>query len=295
MDKRKSIYLLQIKDWLFISLGIILYLIGYVCFQLPYHFTPGGVAGIAAAVFYCTNIPVQYTFLALNAILLVFALKELGLKFLINTIYAVLFMSLMMAVIQNLIMKPDGTLPLFLGDQKFMACVIAAVLNGIGLGIVFLNNGSTGGTDIIAAIVNKYRDVSLGKIIMLADLLIISSSYLIFHSIELLLYGYCMMTVEMFTLDYSMTSVRQSVQFLIISKKYEEIATKIAKTGRGVTMLDGEGWYTKMPTKVLIVLCRRRESTRIFRIIRHADSAAFVSQGKVTGVFGEGFDRIKGK
>ena len=285
----------QIKDLLFISFGILLYVTGYVCFQLPYHFTTGGVAGIAAVVFYSTGIPVQYTFLALNVLLLILALKVLGVKFMLNTIYAVLFMAMLMALMQDWVKNPDGTFPQLLGDQKFMSCVIAAVIEGLGLGVVFLNNGSTGGTDIIAAIVNKYRDVSLGRMIMLSDLLIISSSYLVFHSIELLLFGYCTMVIEMFALDNSMIAVRQSVQFLIFSKKYDQIATKIAKTGRGVTMLNGEGWYTKQPQKVLVVLCRRSESTRIFRIIRHIDPRAFVSQGKVAGVFGEGFDKMKGK
>ena len=183
----------QIKDLLFISFGILLYVTGYVCFQLPYHFTTGGVAGIAAVVFYSTGIPVQYTFLSLNVILLILALKVLGVKFMLNTIYAVLFMAMLMALMQDWVKNPDGTFPQLLGDQKFMSCVIAAVIEGLGLGVVFLNNGSTGGTDIIAAIVNKYRDVSLGRMIMLSDLLIISSSYLVFHSIELLLFGYCTM------------------------------------------------------------------------------------------------------
>ena len=176
-----------------------------------------------------------------------------------------------------------------------MACIFGAVLEGLGLGVVFLNNGSTGGTDIIAACINKYRDMSLGQLIMLADIFIISSNYLVFKSIELLLFGYCTIIVEAVALDYSMNAVRQSIQFMIFSQKYDEIATEIAKTGRGVTVLDGEGWYTKHARKVLVVLCRRRESTRIFRIIRSIDPGAFVSQAKVSGVFGEGFDRMKGK
>jgi uncharacterized membrane-anchored protein YitT (DUF2179 family) len=288
-------YLRQGKDLFFISCGVMLYVLGYVCFQLPYHISTGGIAGIAALVFYATGFPVQYTFLACNVLLLILALKILGWKFMVNTIYAVIFMSLMMGVMQDLIRLPDNTFPQILGDQRFMSCVIGAVLEGLGLGVVFLNNGSTGGTDIIAAIVNKYRDISLGKMILLADIIIISSSYLIFHSVELLLFGYCTMIIETSALDYSMGAVRQSVQFMIFSQKYEAIAAEIAKTGRGVTVLDGEGWYTHKSRKVLVVLCRRRESQHIFRIIRHIDPDSFVSQGKVAGVFGNGFDRMKGK
>ncbi|MBQ8098790.1 MAG: YitT family protein [Bacteroidaceae bacterium] len=289
-------YLRQGKDLLFMSFGILLYVTGFVCFQLPYQITTGGVAGLGAVIFYATGFPAQYTFFLLNVILLLIALRILGVKFMLNTIYAVIFMTILMGVMQDLVRNPeDGSFPQILGDQRFMACVIGAVLEGLGLGVVFLNNGSTGGTDIVAAVVNKYRDVSLGQIIMLADVVIISSSYLQFHSIELLLFGYCTMIIEAFALDYSMNAVRQSVQFMIFSQKYDEIATEIAKTGRGVTVLDGEGWYTKKARKVLVVLCRRRESTHIFRIIRTIDPSAFVSQGKVAGVFGEGFDKIKGK
>ena len=289
-------YLRQGKDLLFMSFGILLYVTGFVCFQLPYQITTGGVAGLGAVIFYATGFPAQYTFFLLNVILLLIALRILGVKFMLNTIYAVIFMTILMGVMQDLVRNPeDGSFPQILGYQRFMACVIGAVLEGLGLGVVFLNNGSTGGTDIVAAVVNKYRDVSLGQIIMLADVVIISSSYLQFHSIELLLFGYCTMIIEAFALDYSMNAVRQSVQFMIFSQKYDEIATEIAKTGRGVTVLDGEGWYTKKARKVLVVLCRRRESTHIFRIIRTIDPSAFVSQGKVAGVFGEGFDKIKGK
>lgn len=295
MNPQTKLYLLQVRDLLLISLGVVLYSTGYVCFQLPYSITPGGVAGIAAIVFYATGFPAQYTYLALNIVLILIALKILGFKFMMNTIYAVLFMTFMIGSLQSLIATPDGNLPQVLGDQSFMSCVLGAVLEGIGLGVVFLNNGSTGGTDIIAAIVNKYRDMSLGQIIMMTDLLIISSNFLIFNSVELLLYGYCSLVICTGMLDYTMNSVRQSVQFMIFSNKYEEIATEIAKTGRGVTLLDSEGWYTRQKHKVLVVLARRRESTHIFRIIRTIDPNAFVSQAKVAGVFGQGFDKMKGK
>lgn len=295
MNSRVMNYLLHGKDLLLISFGILLYVIGFTYFQLPYHITTGGTTGLGAVIFYATGFPVQYTYFIINVFLIIVALKVLGIKFMANTIYAVLFMTFLIGFMQDMVKQPDGTFPMILGNQSFMSCVIGAVLEGLGLGVVFLNNGSTGGTDIIAAIVNKYRDVSLGQIIMFIDLLIVSSNYLVFHNIELLLFGYCTVIIETATLDYSMTAVRQSMQFMIFSQKYDEIATQIAKTGRGVTVLDGEGWYTKHPCKVLVVLCRRRESTRIFRIIRSIDPNAFVSQGKVAGVFGEGFDRIKGK
>ncbi|MDY5773549.1 MAG: YitT family protein [Bacteroidaceae bacterium] len=295
MNAKTYPFLQHGKDLLLISFGILLYVTGFVCFQLPYHITTGGVAGLGAVIFYSTGFPTQYTYLAFNIVLIGIALKVLGFKFMINTIYGVIFMTFLLGFMQDLMIQPDGSFPLILGNQSFMACIFGAVLEGLGLGVVFLNNGSTGGTDIIAACINKYRDMSLGQLIMLADIFIISSNYLVFKSIELLLFGYCTIIVEAVALDYSMNAVRQSIQFMIFSQKYDEIATEIAKTGRGVTVLDGEGWYTKHARKVLVVLCRRRESTRIFRIIRSIDPGAFVSQAKVSGVFGEGFDRMKGK
>ena len=295
MNAKTYPFLQHGKDLLLISFGILLYVTGFVCFQLPYHITTGGVAGLGAVIFYSTGFPTQYTYLAFNIVLIGIALKVLGFKFMINTIYGVIFMTFLLSFMQDLMIQPDGNFPLILGNQSFMACIFGAVLEGLGLGVVFLNNGSTGGTDIIAACINKYRDMSLGQLIMLADIFIISSNYLVFKSIELLLFGYCTIIVEAVALDYSMNAVRQSIQFMIFSQKYDEIATEIAKTGRGVSVLDGEGWYTKHARKVLVVLCRRRESTRIFRIIRSIDPGAFVSQAKVSGVFGEGFDRMKGK
>ena len=274
--------------------GIVIYVIGYVGFQLPYHITPGGVSGVSAIIYYATSFSPQYTYLIINVCLLVIALKLLGVKFLINTIFAVGFMTVAIGTAQEMMMV-NGEIPKLLGDQSFMACVIGAALEGVGLGVVFLNNGSTGGTDILAACINKFRDVSLGTILLVCDILVASSSYLVFHQIELLLYGYVSMIVETSMLDYIMNRMRQSVQFFIISQEHEAIAKAINDLGRGVTLLDACGWYSKNDMKVLMVMARRRESTHIFRIIKNIDSNAFVSQSKVVGVFGNGFDRIKAK
>ena len=284
-----------IHDFLFIMLGTLIYACGYVFFQLPYHLVPGGTAGAAALVFYATAIPVQYTYWAFNVILLMVALKFLGFKFLMNTICGVISLGSFMALLQ--VFAPINEVGKFvpLLDNMFMSCLIGAAFEGIGLAIVFINSGSTGGTDIIAAVVNKFRDVSLGQIILCTDVCIISTSYLIFHDINLLIYSYVTLIITTVTLDYVVNNRRQSVQFFIFSEKYDEIAREIASTGRGVTIVNGIGWYTKEERKVRIVLARRRESPFIFRVIKEADPNAFVSQSKVVGVFGNGFDRIKGK
>src|SRR5574344_123034 len=294
MESRTKKMLNQLHDFIFISVGIVCYVVGYSIFLLPYHITTGGVAGVASIFYFLNGFPPQYTYLIINVFLLVLALKILGVKFMMNTIYAVLFMTAAIGIGQDIVLA-HPSLQTVLGSQSFMACVLGAALEGVGLAVVFLNNGSTGGTDIIAACVNKYRDISLGQILLALDVLVVSSNFLVFHKLDLLLYGFCTMIIETFMLDYIMNSMRQSVQFLIISQRYNAIAKAINETGRGVTVLDGTGWYTQNSQKVLVVLARRRESTHLFRIIKRIDSNAFVSQSKVVGVFGNGFDKMKGK
>ena len=294
-----------VHDYALITFGLLCYAVGFTCFILPYQITTGAVAGIGALIFYATHgaFPAHYTFLIINSVLLIAAIKELGWRFCVKTIYAVLVLSAFMAVGKDLMQSVQGFplntehLPILLGDnQGFMACVIGSLLEGIGIGLVFLQGGSTGGTDIIAAIVNKYRDVTIGQMMIVLDIIIITSSlFTPVGNLTKLLFGYCTLLITNTTLDYVLNAGRQSVQFLIISRHYESIASAIEYYHRGVTVLDGHGWYSKQEQKVLVVLARRRESKDIFRIIKHTDPNAFVSQSKVIGVYGEGFDKVKVK
>lgn len=300
----------EVRDYLVITIGLLLYSIGFACFQLPYEITTGGLAGAGAVIFYACGFPVQYTFFIVNIILLAVAVKVLGWKFCVKTIYAVFMLTFLLGFVQEVMKylaetRPEAFhnainarsgLPFVVHDNIFMSCIIGAAVEGIGIGIVFLSNGSTGGTDIIATIINKYKDVTLGQMMMLCDLVIISSSiFLPTGSIDKLLYGYCTLIITNLMLDYVVDRGRQSVQFFIFSREYDAIAAAIVATGRGVTVLEGQGWYTRQERKVLVVLAKKRESTYIFRVIQGIDPAAFVSQSKVIGVFGEGFDRIKVK
>ena len=177
-----------------------------------------------------------------------------------------------------------------------MSLIIGCTFTGSALAIVFLNNGSTGGTDIVAAVVNKYHNISLGRVLVYVDLLIIGSTYPIFQDWRKIVFGLCTMVIENFVLDYVMNARRESVQFMIFTKKYQEIANAIGtEMGHGVTILDGHGWYTGQQMKVLCILAKKRESTEIFRLIKMIDPNAFVSQSSVIGVYGEGFDEMKVK
>jgi uncharacterized membrane-anchored protein YitT (DUF2179 family) len=288
----KTIILREFKDYLLITLGLVSYALGWTTFLLPYKVTTGGVTGIAAIIFYATGIPIQWSYFAINVVLLTFALKILGPKFSIKTIYAVFMLTFMLWFFQ----KITGTTQWLGPNQDFMACILGAALCGIGLGVVYVNNGSTGGTDIIAAVVTKYRDVTFGRMILYCDIFIIASCYFVFYDWKRVVFGYCTMAVMSYVLDMVVNSARRSVQFIIFSSHYQEIADSITHDcNRGVTILNGMGWYSKEPMNVICVLAKKSQSTQIFRLVKDIDPNAFVSQSDVIGVYGNGFDNIKVK
>lgn len=281
----------ETKDYLMIALGMVLYGIGWTLFLLPNDITTGGVPGIASIVYFATGFPVQYTYFAINLVLLLLSLKVLGFKFSVKTIFAVITLTLFLSVIQEV--AKGVTL---LQNQPFMACVLGASFCGSGIGIAFTSNGSTGGTDIIAAIINKYRDITLGRVMLVCDLIIISSSYFVLKDWEKVVYGFVTLYICSFVLDQVVNSARQSVQFFIISNEFEEIGRRINEyPHRGVTVINATGFYTGKEQKMMFVLAKKRESTVIFRLIKDCDPSAFVSQSAVIGVYGEGFDHIKVK
>ncbi len=291
----------EFRDYLFITLGLLLYTIGFTVFLLPYKIVTGGVTGISAIIFYATGFPIETSYLAINVALLVVALKILGFKFMMKTIYAIFMLAFMLMMGQELLPStPEGMPVQILGpDQAFMSLIIGCGFTGTSLAVVFSNNGSTGGTDIIAACVNKYYNFSLGQVLIMVDLCIIGSCMFIpefgdgLQRAHKVVFGLCTMAIENFVLDYIMNARRESVQFLIFSEKWQEIAYAIGtQMDHGVTILDGHGWYTGERRKVLCILAKKRESLEMFRLIKHIDPNAFVSQSAVIGVYGEGFEEI---
>lgn len=287
----------EAKDYLNITFGLCIYALAWAMFLLPYQITTGGVTGIAAIIYYATGIEIQVSYFAINAVFLGFALKILGPRFSVKTVYAIFMLTFVLWLFQFLLKDDAGNLPQLLGPgQDFMACVIGAGMIGLGIGLVFSANGSTGGTDIIAWIINKYRDVSLGRMMMYLDIIIISSCYFIFHDWRRVLFGFVVLFIMSIVIDHVINTNRQSVQFLIFSRKYNDIAEGIStKIDRGVTLLDGKGWYSKQDIKVVVVLAKKRQSEDIFRLIKDIDPDAFISQSNVVGVYGEGFDKLKVK
>ena len=307
MNINHKLIMKEVEDYFFITLGLVLYTIAFTVFLMPYQIVAGGVTGLSAIIYYATGFHLENTYIIINGILLLVALKILGFKFMLKTIFAIFALYFMLMFAQEIIPKQDNGLPIkLLGEgQDFMSMIIGCVITGIALATVFLHNGSTGGTDIIAASVNKYHNVSLGSVLITVDFCIIGSCMFFpqfgdyierAHKVIKVMFGFCVMALENFVLDYVMNARRESVQFLIFTRKWQEIANAIGtQMHHGVTILDGHGWYTGQEIKVLCILAKKNESIIIFRLIKMIDPNAFVSQSAVIGVYGEGFDEMKVK
>ncbi|WP_294789337.1 YitT family protein [Prevotella sp.] len=276
---------------MFIVFGILSYAVGYTAFILPERVVMGGVSGLSALIYYATNIPAGISIFVLNITLLIIAFSALTKQFVVRTIIGVLLISLFIGALQPFFQAyPIITA----GEDKFMHVLIGGMLSGAGLGIVFSHNGSTGGTDIITVLLTKHFNLSFGRAMQFIDCTIICSSYLLFHSMETIVYGVVFTLVASFVCDFVVNGSRQTVQFLIISKNYKEIADTInRRVNRGVTVIEGKGWYSKENVEMLVVLSRKYESQDIFAVIKQIDPQAVVSQTFCHGVFGEGFDKIK--
>lgn len=281
------------RTYAIIAFGLMVLAVAWTGFLLPHQISGSGVTGLGAIVFYATGIPMGYTFFGINIVLLIIALKMLGPRFGIKTIYGVVLSAIMLTVLQPLI-------PSAIVQDKFMSAIIGGILCGAGLGIVFTQGGSTGGTDILALVITKYRNTSPGRIILLCDVVIISSSYVILthlesaQRIETMVYGFVTMAIQAYTLDAILSGNKQSVQIFIISKHFEKVADEItSRMRRGVTVLDGTGWYSKETQKVIITTVRKHEATEVYRIIKSIDNTAFITVGNVMGVYGKGFEELK--
>ncbi len=290
-DFQKRPLFQEIQDYAIIAIGMVSYAIGWNLFLLPTNVTASGLPGISSIIYWATGIPVQVPYFVINTCLLIAALKILGRKFCAKTIFAVITLTALTSFCSQYMKDIQ-----LLQDQPLWAAILGAVFCGCGVGLGLSSGGSTGGTDIVATIVNKYRDISLGRVIMICDLFIISSSYFVVHDLEKVLYGYVVLYVQAFCIDQVVNSRRRSVQFFIISKKYIEIGKRInVDAQRGVTVVDASGFYSGQEVKMLFVLAKQRQSQTIFRLIEEIDPQAFVSQSAVIGVYGNGFDQIKHK
>jgi uncharacterized membrane-anchored protein YitT (DUF2179 family) len=276
-----------LKDYIIITFGLLMFSVSWTLFLLPAKITGGGISGLGATIFYASGIPIGLTYLVVNIFLILFALKVLGASFGIKTIFSIVALTIFFGVFQEVFTKP-------IINDMFLSTVLGGMIGGIGMGIVFTRGGSTGGTDIIAMVINKYRNISPGRVILYCDVIIIASSYIVFRSLEKLVYGYVTMWVVSYTIDTFLSGANQSAQMFIYSEKYSEIADFITEeASRGVTVMDGTGWYSKEPVRVVISVVKKSETSMIFRKIKEIDPNAFITMGSVMGVYGKGFDKLK--
>ena len=287
--KLKRIATNDIRDIFMIFVGMAIYSIGFCGFILPEKLVSGGLAGLTALIYYATDIPVAYSMYAINLILLGIALKVLGKQFVSRTIIGATFISFWIAIFQPLFPEP------IVHGQTFMNVVIGGLICGCGLGTCFAYNGTSGGTDIVAALIQKYRDLSMGRALLCADFCVIASSWFVFHDLEKIIYGLVLLILITSMSDFMITSTHQTLQFIIISKKWDEIADAInIHMHRGCTMLHGMGSYKRGEMNVLLVYCQKGERMTLIRLLWGIDKDAFLSQSNVA-VFGEGFRHVKRK
>ena len=305
----KTSFARTLRDYAMVTVGILLYVLGWSIFLVSNNLVGGGVTGLSAILQYATHgvIKIGYSYFVINVALIIAAVFVLGFGFGWKTIYATVLASVGLNVFQAII-PADFIQAIAIDNGKLMSTIMGGIMVGIGIGLTMVAGGSTGGTDIIALMVNKYRNVSPGRLILIMDVVVITSSMLVpsytpdgelmpfVGKVTTVVYGFILIVINSTVLDLVISGSRQSVQLFILSKNYAEIADAITHDlHRGVTVLDGKGWYTKQDTEVLMVLTRKSDLNLLLRYVKTIDPDAFLSVSSVTGVYGKGFDVIKKK
>lgn len=291
------------SDYFMILVGLAIYAVGFCAFILPHQIVVGGMAGLGTLVFFASHqtIPVAVTMYGVNILLILCGYKVLGRAFTTRTVFGATFLSIFIGAIEGFFVAND---PLI--QDTAMSIVLGGILCGLGIGTIYIHNGTSGGTDIVAAMVTKVSNVSVGRTMMIVDMSIVGLTFFlpfegdmnarIQSCVPRIIYGWVIIFIYSYITDMLINTNRQATQFIIFSSKWQEIADAVnQKAHRGVTVVDGQGWYSKQEVKMLMVWCRKIESVTIFRIIKSIDEQAFISQGNVNGVYGKGFDKMKVK
>ncbi len=279
----------EVKNYFMILIGLAIFAFGWTAFMIPNHLTGGGVSGIGAVLYFATEFPVGITAFVLNMLLVAIAWKILGPKFGVSTIICTFMLALFLSIGQSIFTEP------LVKDDIFMCAIIGAALAAFGVGIAINFGGNTGGTDIIAMMIGKYRNISYGRITLYSNIAIIGSSYFVPNgNIENLVYSMVVMFVYIYISDLVIEGYKQSFQFMVFSTKNQDIADKINKDlHRGASFLKGYGSFSKTESDVLLIIAHRNDKANIIRIIKEIDNSAFISIAKTSSVFGKNFDNIK--
>ncbi|MCR4680390.1 MAG: YitT family protein [Bacteroidales bacterium] len=278
----------EVKNYFFITIGLAIFVFGWTAFMTPFEVTGGGVAGIASLVYFANhNIPIGFTTFLLNGILIAIAWKILGARFSINSIICTVIQSAFFTVAQQIFTKP-------IVDDMFMSVIIGAAISAAGVGIAINWGGNTGGLDIIALMIGKYRNISYGKVNVMANFVIVGCSFFILHDLSKLVYSFVVLFVYMFVADLVIDGYRQTYQFMVFSQKNKEIADRINRElHRGATFLKGYGSYNRQESDVLLIVAHKTDKARVTRIIKDIDDSAFITVTKTASVFGKNFDKLK--
>lgn len=284
-------------DYFLISVGTLIFCLAWTSFIQPNSLTSGGLTGLCTIIQYATNgrIPIGLTYPIINGGLLILGFVSLGKSFGFKTIYVIGLSSILFSVLP----KFDGEIWALnlkvIMENKLLVVMVGALMESVGIGLVLLRGGSTGGTDIVAMIINKYWPISPGKVYLYSDLFIIASLLLVPGTrIEDLMYAYLLMLGFSFGVDYVLLGNKSSVQILVFSSKYEQIADHIINdVRRGVTALQSVGWYSKKDSKVLLIIARKYQMNEVVNEIKSIDRKAFISISTAMSVYGEGFEEVK--
>ena len=276
-------------DYFLMTVGSVIVCMAWTSFVIPNGVASGGLTGLCTIIQYGTGIPIGWTYPALNVILLLLGFLALGKGFGIKTIYVIALTSLLFDIL------PQFPQLEVMMDEKLLVALVGGLMEAVGIGLVLQRGGSTGGTDIIAMMINKYWPVSPGKVYLYTDIFIISSVLLVpDKGLVDMIYAYVMMLGFSFGVDYVLLGNKSSIQILIFSSKYQEIADHmINNVQRGVTALESVGWYSQVESKVLLVIARKNQMNEIVNEVKNIDKKAFISVSTTMSVYGEGFEEIK--
>lgn len=284
-------------DYFLISLGTLIFCLAWTSFIQPNSLTSGGLTGLCTIIQYATNgrIPIGLTYPIINGGLLVLGFLSLGKSFGFKTIYVIGLSSVLFSVLPNFDGEVWNLNLRVVMNNKLLVVLVGAFMESVGIGLVLLRGGSTGGTDIVAMIINKYWPISPGKVYLYSDLFIIASLLLVpGKTMEDLIYAYVLMLGFSFGVDYVLLGDKSSVQILVFSSKYEKIADHIIHdVRRGVTALQSVGWYSQKESKVLLIIARKQQMNEVVNEIKSIDKKAFISVSTAMSVYGEGFEEVK--
>lgn len=285
-------------EYLWMTVGMFIYSFGWLACIMPANTLGGGAAGLSLLFYHVTGLPIGVLTLIINGILLLVGGTIVGWNFGMKTIFCILMLSLSMTVLQPLLasITPAGETLFSLNpvSDRILLVILGGIIAGAGIAICFRQGGSTGGTDIIAMIINNYKTISYGRILMTVDSMIILSSLFVSDmGVDSVIYGFVVTAVMGYTVDVIQAGNQQSSQIFVFTRHYEAMADEIITTTRhSATILDAMGWYSKEDIKVVLVVCRKRETPQMLKMVRNIDSDAFISVGSVMGVYGKGFEAL---